>query len=85
MCYNNIRKKGKDKPKERKEIHKMLYARVKESNKIYAPNGVQANKWYQVTEDYCWFGSGLRQGYRFTEFGGQFIKKEYVEVCIVAK
>lgn len=63
----------------------MLYARVKENGKVYAPNGVQIGKWYQVKEDYCWFGSGLRFGYRFNEFGGQFIKAEYVEVCIVGE
>lgn len=63
----------------------MLYARVKENWGVYAPRGVQVGKWYPVKEGVCWFGSGCREGYRFTEFGGEFIKKEFVDVCIVAE
>lgn len=63
----------------------MLYARVKEMWGIHAPRGAQVGKWYAVKEGTCWFGSGLKEGYRFTEFGGQFVKKEYVDVCIVAE
>ena len=63
----------------------MLYAKLKENGKIYAPKGVQAGKWYAVKEGTCWYPSGHRFGYRFIDFNGSFIKAEYVEVCIVGE